>query len=140
LFYGLDCRRRTWERNHITSTAETSTPSTMLLIMPAAPAPPPSWRRDRAVRGSVRGDSARPVGAPLVREFCLELTEGGLGGNPVLATVRLMDVMDAADLHLRQDLGVRPGESDPAGMLGGVLLLLVVIAPMAALTLMWWLV
>jgi hypothetical protein len=80
------------------------------------------------------------VGAPLVREFCLELTEGGLGGNPVLATVRLMDVMDAADLHLRQDLGVRPGESDPAGMLGGVLLLLVVIAPMAVLTLMWWLV
>jgi hypothetical protein len=54
----------------------------------------------------------------------------------MLATVHLMD---AADLHLRQDLGVRPGESDPAGMLCGVLLLLVVIAPMAALALVWWL-
>jgi hypothetical protein len=47
--------------------------------------------------------------------------------------------MNAADLNLRHDLGVRPGESDPAGMLGGVLLLLAVIAPMAALALAWWL-
>jgi hypothetical protein len=34
---------------------------------------------------------------------------------------------------------VRPEESDPAGMLCGVLMLLVVIVPMAALTLLWWL-
>lgn len=54
----------------------------------------------------------------------------------MLATVR---PMEAADLHLRQDLGVRPGESDPAGMLCRVLLLLAVIVPMAALVLAWWL-
>jgi hypothetical protein len=55
----------------------------------------------------------------------------------MLATV---GPMDAADLHLRHDLGVRPGESDPAGMLCRVLLLLMLLAaivPMAALA--WWL-
>jgi hypothetical protein len=43
-------------------------------------------------------------------------------------------------LHFRPDLSVRPGESDPAGMLCRVLMLLVVIVPMAALALLWWLV
>ncbi|MGH3684904.1 MAG: hypothetical protein ACRDRU_18260 [Pseudonocardiaceae bacterium] len=47
--------------------------------------------------------------------------------------------MDAADLHLPDDLGVRPGESDPAAMLGRVLVLLAVIVPMALLMLAWWL-
>ena len=54
----------------------------------------------------------------------------------MLATVRSMNT---ADLHLHEGLGVRPGESDPAGMLGRVLLLLAVIALMAALALVWWL-
>lgn len=50
--------------------------------------------------------------------------------------------MSAADLHLHhsQNLGVRPGESDPAGMLCRVLLLLAVLGLMAALALMWRLV
>jgi hypothetical protein len=47
--------------------------------------------------------------------------------------------MDAADLYLPRNLGVRPGESDPARMLSHVLVLLVVIVPMAALALAWWL-
>jgi hypothetical protein len=50
--------------------------------------------------------------------------------------------MSAADLYLshRPGLGVRPGESDPAGMLCRVLLLLTVITLMAVLALAWWLV
>ena len=48
--------------------------------------------------------------------------------------------MSAADLHLPRDLGVRPGESDPAAMLCRVLLLLTVTTVMAALGLVWWLV
>jgi hypothetical protein len=40
---------------------------------------------------------------------------------------------------LRRDLGVRPGESDPARMLSGVLLL-VVMTVAIALTLAWWLI
>jgi hypothetical protein len=58
--------------------------------------------------------------------------------------------MDTADLHLHQDLGthlggrpdlgVRPGESNPAGMLCLVLVLFAVIVPIAALALVWWLV
>ncbi|MGH3695368.1 MAG: hypothetical protein ACRDRX_15505 [Pseudonocardiaceae bacterium] len=50
--------------------------------------------------------------------------------------------MSAADLHLLHHspgLGVGPGESDPAGMLGGVLLLLAVVTLMGVLALMWWL-
>jgi hypothetical protein len=47
--------------------------------------------------------------------------------------------MDAADLHFRPDLAVRPGESNPAKMLCLVLLLLAVIAPLGALALVWWL-
>lgn len=47
--------------------------------------------------------------------------------------------MNTADLHVRDDLvndlGVRPGESDPAGMLSRVLVLLAVLVPMAALAL-----
>jgi hypothetical protein len=50
--------------------------------------------------------------------------------------------MSTADLYLRHrpGLGVRPGESDPAGMLGRVLLLLAVITLLAVLALAWWLV
>jgi hypothetical protein len=53
--------------------------------------------------------------------------------------------MDVADLHrnhigVHPSLGVRWGESDPAGMLCRVLVLLAVIVPMAALALAWWLV
>jgi hypothetical protein len=54
--------------------------------------------------------------------------------------------MNAADLHLPRDLGMRPnlgvhhGESDPAAMLCRVLLLLLsIIALTAALGLVWWL-
>lgn len=49
--------------------------------------------------------------------------------------------MSAADLdlHHRPGLGVRPGESNPAGMLCHVLLLLVALTVMAALGLAWWL-
>ncbi|MGH3672199.1 MAG: hypothetical protein ACRDSH_16455 [Pseudonocardiaceae bacterium] len=47
--------------------------------------------------------------------------------------------MNAADLPVRDglvdDLGVRPGESDPAGMLSGVLVLLAVLVPVVALAL-----
>jgi hypothetical protein len=46
--------------------------------------------------------------------------------------------MATTALHFR-DLSVRPGESDPAGMLCRVLMLLAVIVPMAALALLWWL-
>jgi hypothetical protein len=50
--------------------------------------------------------------------------------------------MSTADLHLhrRPELGVRPGESDPAAMLCRVLLLLAALTVMAALGLAWWLV
>ena len=47
--------------------------------------------------------------------------------------------MATTALHRHQDLSVRSGESDPAGMLCLVLMLLVVIVPMAALALLWWL-
>ncbi len=47
--------------------------------------------------------------------------------------------MAASDLHFHYDLSVRPGESDPAGMLCRVLLLLAAVVPMAALALVWWL-
>jgi hypothetical protein len=59
-------------------------------------------------------------------------------GNHSVATV---GVMNAAELDLphRPRLGVRPGESDPAAMLGRVLLLLMAIVVMAALGLVWWL-
>jgi hypothetical protein len=82
--------------------------------------------------------------------FCLPLTQSNQGGNPGLITV---GVMSTADLHLRRpeldegpglgvcpSLGVRRGESSPAGMLGGVLLLLAVLAVLAVLGLVWWLV
>lgn len=39
----------------------------------------------------------------------------------------------------RRDLGVRPGESDPARMLSGVLLL-VIAAIIMVLALVWWLI
>ncbi len=42
------------------------------------------------------------------------------------------------DLGVRPGLSVRPAESDPAGMLDGVLLLAVIV-PMAAPALVWWL-
>lgn len=50
--------------------------------------------------------------------------------------------MDVADLHLPNlvtspRLGLRPGESDPAVMLGRVLVLLAALALMTALA--WWL-
>jgi hypothetical protein len=47
--------------------------------------------------------------------------------------------MATPDLHPRHDLGVYPGESDPAVMLCRVLVLLVAIMTMAALALVWWL-
>ncbi|HET9258069.1 MAG TPA: hypothetical protein VFO16_23120 [Pseudonocardiaceae bacterium] len=47
--------------------------------------------------------------------------------------------MNATDLHFPPDLGVRPGESDPAAMLSCVLSLLSVIMLTAALSLAWWL-
>lgn len=43
------------------------------------------------------------------------------------------------DLYYRPELGVRPGESDPAVMLSRVLLLMVVIVVMVGLGLAWWL-
>ena len=53
-----------------------------------------------------------------------------------MATVQCMNI---ADLSVRgglgDDLGVRAGESDPAGMLCRVLVLLAVLVPMAALAL-----
>jgi hypothetical protein len=47
--------------------------------------------------------------------------------------------MAITDLHLRLDLSVRPGESDPARMLGRVLVLLAAVVSTAALALVWWL-
>jgi hypothetical protein len=47
--------------------------------------------------------------------------------------------MATTALHRHQALSVRPGESDPAGMLCRVLMLLAAIVPMAALALLWWL-
>lgn len=43
------------------------------------------------------------------------------------------------DLHLRSDLGVRPGESDPGRMLGWVLLVVMALTVVAILALLWWL-
>jgi hypothetical protein len=68
--------------------------------------------------------------------FYLRLTEGRQGGNPPLSTIKLMAT---TDLHFRDDLSVRPGESDPAGMLSRVLVLLAAVAALAALALAWWL-
>jgi hypothetical protein len=68
--------------------------------------------------------------------FYLRLTESRQSGNHPLATV---SPMATTALHRHQGLSVRPGESDPAGMLCRVLMLLVVIVPMAALALLWWL-
>lgn len=47
--------------------------------------------------------------------------------------------MVTPDLRLRHDLGVRPGESDPAAMLCRVLVLLAAVVPALALALAWWL-
>ncbi|MGH3751333.1 MAG: hypothetical protein ACRDRP_01315 [Pseudonocardiaceae bacterium] len=47
--------------------------------------------------------------------------------------------MATTDLYRRQDLSVRPGESDPAVMLCRVLVLLAAVAMMAALALACWL-
>jgi len=47
--------------------------------------------------------------------------------------------MAITDLHLRLDLSVRPGESDPAGMLCRVLVLFAAVVSTAALALAWWL-
>jgi hypothetical protein len=89
--------------------------------------------------------------------FYLRLTELGPGGNPVLRSVCLMTQQltpasgredsdfprprtgshSALTSGLRSDLGVRPGESDPGRMLGGVLLLLIATIVLA---LAWWLV
>ena len=80
--------------------------------------------------------SWRPGYAVWLSKFCLRLTEGRQGGNHPLATV---NPMATNDLNLRYDLSVRPGESDPAGMLCRVLVLLAAVVPMVALTLTWWL-
>jgi hypothetical protein len=45
-----------------------------------------------------------------------------------------------ADLYLRVELGVRPGESDAGQMLGWVLLIVAAAVVVGILTLMWWLV
>lgn len=63
----------------------------------------------------------------------LQLTKRRQGDNRRLATVRSM----TTDLHLHHQLGVRPGESDSAGMLSRVLVLLAAVVLMAALA--WWL-
>jgi hypothetical protein len=47
--------------------------------------------------------------------------------------------MATANLHPHHDLGVHPGESDPARMLCHVLVLLTAVVAMAALALVWWL-
>jgi hypothetical protein len=49
--------------------------------------------------------------------------------------------MSTTDLRLphHPGLGVRPGESDPAGMLCRVLVLLTFLTVLAALGLVWWL-
>ena len=70
-------------------------------------------------------------------KFCLRLTEGRHNGNYPFSTV---NHMATNDLNLRYDLSVRPGESDPAGMLCRVLALLAVVVPMTTLALTWWLV
>lgn len=73
--------------------------------------------------------------------FCYLLTEGNHSGNHSVATVAFMTASDLhLHLHHRPGLAVRPGESNPAGMLGRVLLLLVALAVVAVLGLTWWLV
>jgi hypothetical protein len=47
--------------------------------------------------------------------------------------------MATTDLHRHHDLSVRPGESDPAGMLCRVLVLFAAVVSTAALALAWWL-
>ena len=48
--------------------------------------------------------------------------------------------MATTSLHRHQGLSAHSGESDPAGMLCRVLMLLMVIVPMAVVALLWWLV
>jgi hypothetical protein len=92
-------------------------------------------------------------------DFYLRLTEFRPAGNHVLRSVCLMtpQLTPAAgredngfprsrtgsnSVHipeLRRDLGVRPGESDPARMLSGVLLLVATTVIMV-LALAWWLI
>ena len=66
----------------------------------------------------------------------LRLTESRQSGNHPLATV---SPMATTSLHRHQGLSVHSGESDPAGMLCRVLMLLMVIVPMAVVALLWWL-
>jgi hypothetical protein len=81
-----------------------------------------------------------PTHARRRRRFYLPLTERKQGGNHSVATVGCMSTADL-HLHRRPELGVRPGESDPAAMLCRVLLLLLAaLTVMAALGLAWWLV
>jgi hypothetical protein len=115
------------------------------------------------LRGTGRGGYAarRRRVAP---SFYLRLTEFGPGGNPLLRSVCVMTQHltsaagredngfprpQAGDRRALSadplasgpgaDLGVRPGESNPARMLSGVLLLAVAVIIMA-LVLAWWLV
>lgn len=96
---------------------------------------------------------------PALNGFYLRLTELRPGGNHVLRNVCPMTPQltpasgrrdngfpqsrtgsnSALTAELRHDLGVRPGESDPARMLSGVLLLMVATIIMV-LALVWWLV
>jgi hypothetical protein len=96
---------------------------------------------------------------PALNGFYLRLTELRPGGNHVLRSVCPMTPQltpasgredngfpqsrtgsnSALTAELRHDLGVRPGESDPARMLSGVLLLVVATIIMV-LALAWWLV
>ena len=76
------------------------------------------------------------VSTDVAMGFYLRLTESKQSGNHPLATV---SPMATTSLHSHQGLSLHSRESDPAGMLCLVLMLLAAIVPMAALALLWWL-
>ena len=103
------------------------------------------------------GAAVAPKNTGIGSIFYLRLTKLGPDGNPLLRSVSLMTAQaspasgrdgiprprtssyNMATSDVISGVGLRPGESDPARMLSGVLILVIAVVIMT-LTLVWWLV